>query len=163
ARAVDNVGTVGDPSPPVRVRIDTVAPTLAIDATLTPIKPAKSAGGQWQVTLSGDVNDNLPSNLNLNSLFVKLEQQSGVGVAQTQQRATITGNRWSINYLLDANLYDPTGVYTVTAQVDDSVALRGFATSNVQLDAAGPIAALHPSDVTRTAITQTVTIGGLVT
>ena len=163
-RATDNVGNIGDPSAVLRVRIDATAPIVSIDPTPNTIKPTKNGANLWQVTLNGSVNDNLANNINGASLLVKLEQQSGVGIAQTQQSATVAGNRWTINYLLDANLFDPTGAYSVTAQVQDSVGLlSNIATSIVRLDAVGPVAHLSADAANRTVISQTLTIGGVIT
>jgi len=159
-RATDLAGNVSIPGAGTNVWVDTAAPALTINAPAATLKPTKNAAGQWQVPLSGTATDD--HDLKAGSLLVKLTQASGVGVAQSQQVATLTGNNWSLNYLLDPSLYDPTGAYTVTAQVDDSVGYRTGATQVVRLDAAGPVAALSATDNARTVISQTLTIGGVV-
>ncbi len=159
-RATDLAGNVGIASQSVNVWVDTAAPALTINAPAATLKPIKNAAGQWQVPLSGTATDD--HDLKAGSLLVKLTQASGVGIAQSQQVAALTGNNWSINYLLDPGLFDPTGAYTVTAQVDDSVGHRTLATQVVRLDATGPAAALNAVDGARTVISQTLTIGGVV-
>ncbi|MFN8440638.1 MAG: LamG-like jellyroll fold domain-containing protein [Caldilineaceae bacterium] len=160
-RATDLAGNVGIASQSINVWVDETAPALTINAAPTTLKPTKNAAGQWQVPLSGIATDD--HDLQAGSLLVQLTQASGVGVAQTQQAATLTGNNWSINYLLDPSLFDPTGAYTVTAQVDDSVGNRTVAAPQVvRLDASGPVAALSTVDLARTVITQTLTIAGVI-
>ena len=160
-RATDLVGNVGAASAAINVTVDNTAPALTINAPAATLKPTKNAAGQWQVPVSGTASDS--SGLKANTLLVKLTQASGVGVAQTQQAATLTGNNWSINYLLDPGLFDPTGAYTVTAQVDDNVGNRTTAAAQVvRLDASGPVAALSAVDGARTVITQAITIGGVI-
>jgi hypothetical protein len=160
-RATDNVGNVGNPSAPLNLMVDSVTPVVTINAPASTIKPTKNANGRWQVNLTGTASD--AGGVKAESLLVRLEQQSGVGMAQTVQPATLTGNNWMINYLLDAGLYDPTGSYTVTVQATDNVG-NGVApvTAILRLDALGPNAALGNADATRQVITQTITIGGVV-
>jgi len=159
ARATDRVGNVGAPSAAVNVTIDNTPPTVTMTPPAGTIKPTKNAG-QWQVPLSGTATDS--NGLKAGSLLVKLTQASGVGVPHSQQAAPITGNTWSLNYLLDPSLFDPTGRYTVTVQVDDMAGNRSSAAQVVRLDATGPVATLSTVDARREVITQTLTIGGVV-
>ena len=160
-RATDNVGNVGNPSAPLNLTVDGVAPTLAVNPPPPTIKPVRNAAGQWQVPLSGAASD--AGGVNPASLLVQLTQQSGVGVAQTLQPATLTGNTWNINYLLNDGLFDPTGAYTVTVSAADLIGNEAPpATTVVRLDTRGPSAALSPGDTARTVITQTLTLGGVI-
>ncbi len=160
-RATDNVGNVGNPSAAINLTIDGTAPTLTVNPPATTIKPSQNANGRWQVNLNGTAND--PAGIDAASLLVTLEQQSGVGVAQTAQPASLSGSNWSSNYLLNEGLYDPTGVYSVTVQATDTVGNRATPVKTVvRLDARGPEAALSSTDLARTVISQTITIGGVV-
>ena len=67
--------------------MDGAAPVVTINAPPATVKPDKNAAGRWQVNLTGTAND--ASGIRPESLLVKLEQQSGVGVAQTAQQATL--------------------------------------------------------------------------
>ncbi|MEZ4862420.1 MAG: LamG-like jellyroll fold domain-containing protein [Caldilineaceae bacterium] len=157
-RATDAVGNVGDPSAAVNVTIDNTPPAVTITPQTSTLKPTKNASGQWQVPLSGTASD--ANGIKADSILVKLTQTSGVGLAQTSQVAS--GN-WNIDYLLDPALFDPTGSYTVTVQADDNAGNRTVATPIlVRLDATGPVAVLSATDLARQTITQTVTIGGVI-
>lgn len=159
-RATDRVGNVGAASAPLNLVVDTVAPVVSVVVPPATLKPTKNAEGRWQINLSGAASD--ASGVNPASLLVRLEQQSGVGMAQSMQQAVLNGANWSIGYLLDAGLYDPTGAYTVTVQAADSVGNQATpATAVLRLDAREPEATLSASDTARQAISQTLTIGGV--
>jgi hypothetical protein len=159
-RAIDAVGNFGAPSAPLNLIVDATPPAVTVNAPQNAIVPTKSAAGVWQVNLSGTASD--VNGIKPQSLQVRLEQQSGVGKAQTMQQAALNGSNWSINYLLDPGLYDPTGAYTVTVGVEDAVGNQAAAAAVVRLDAQGPNATLNDGDATRKVITQTLTIGGVV-
>ena len=159
-RATDRVGNVGAASAPLNLVVDTVAPVVSVVVPPATLKPTKNAEGRWQINLSGAASD--ASGVNPASLLVRLEQQSGVGMAQSVQQAALNGANWSIGYLLNAGLYDPTGAYTVTVQAADSVGNQATpAIAVLRLDARGPEATLSASDTARQAISQTLTIGGV--
>ena len=160
-RATDNVGNVGNASAAINLTVDGVAPSLTINPPATTIKPTKNAAGRWQVNLSGTASD--AGGIKPDSLLVRLQQQAGVGTAQTMQLASLSGTNWSINYLLSDGLFDPTGVYSVTVQAQDSVGnVATPLNAVVRLDARGPDAALSLTDATRTVISQTLTLNGVV-
>ena len=157
-RATDWVGNVGPASTPITVTIDNTAPQVTITVPAGTIKPTKNAAGQWQVPLSVTATD--ANGIQAGSITVKLTQTSGVGVAHTMQ---IANAGWNLNYLLDPGLADPTGSYTVTVQAEDTVGNRAApATALIRLDASGPLATLSDQDATRQIITQTLTIGGVI-
>jgi hypothetical protein len=162
-RATDAVGNVGNPSSPITLRLDNTAPTVTVNPVAGTVKPTKAASGQWQVSLSGTASDAL-SGIKSGSVRVQLEQHSGIGQAQSEQVATLSGTNWSLNYLLNAALFDPTGSYTVTVRAEDNLGhLATPATTVIRLDASGPTASLSLIDATRTLITQTLTLNGVVT
>jgi hypothetical protein len=164
ARAIDFAGNLGNPSSPVNVTVDASAPTVTINQPANTIKPTRNANGQWQVTLTGTATDNMVNNIKPGSVLILLKQHSGVGAAQTEQVATLSGVNWSIDYALDISLFDPTGPYTVTARAEDTLGnLATPATAIVRLDIAGPVAALSQGDATRMLISDTVTLSGRVT
>ena len=161
-RATDNVGNVGNPSSAISLTIDNTAPVVTVNTPAGTIKPTQNVNGRWQVALSGSVSDAI-SGVNPDSVQVLLEQQSGTGVAQHQQQGVLNGTSWSVNYLLNEGLYDPTGAYTITVQAQDNIGNRAPpATTVARLDVRGPEAALNQSDLARQVISQTVTIGGVV-
>jgi hypothetical protein len=160
-RALDAVGNFGNPSAALNLTVDATAPSVTINALPQAIRPSKNPNGIWQVNLSGTASD--ANGIKPQSLLVRLEQQSNTGVAQTPQQAARSGNNWSIGYLLDPGLFDPTGAYTVTVGAEDLVGNRATpATAVLRLDVQGPNASLNSGDVARQVITQTVTIGGVV-
>jgi hypothetical protein len=160
-RATDLVSNVGAASAAINLIVDGTAPAVTINAPPATLKPGKHASGRWQVNLNGTATD--ANGIQPGSVRVRLEQQSGVGVAQTVQQAALSGSTWSIDYLLDAGLFDPTGLYTATVQATDVAGNRSpRATAVIRLDARGPEAALNQSGAVRQVISQTLTIGGLV-
>jgi hypothetical protein len=153
---------VGNPSAAVNLTVDNIRPLITLNAPSGTVKPAKNAGGRWQVTLNGTVTE-AGSGIKAGSLLVQLQQQAGAGVAQTYQVATQTGNNWSLTYLLDAGLFDPTGAYTVTVTAADNVGNIATPVSGLlRLDTRGPTANLNALDANRSVITQTLTIGGVI-
>lgn len=161
-RATDSVGNVGDPSAPINVTIDDAAPLVSVNPPPATLKPIKGVLGRWVVSLSGSVSD-ASSGVQPASVQVVLEQQSGTGMPQHNQVVVLNGTSWSIDYLLNDGIYDPTGAYTVSVQAQDKIGNRATpAQTVVRLDTRGPNAALSPSDIARQAISQTITIGGVV-
>jgi hypothetical protein len=160
-RAIDNVGNVGNPSAAINLTVDATAPILTINTPTATLKPTKNVAGRWQVPLTGTAND--ANGIQPASLQLLLTQQSGVGVAQNEQPATLSGSNWSSTYLLNDGLYDPTGAYTVTVQAADRVGNRATpATTVVRLDARGPEAVVNPAILARQVITPTLLINGVV-
>jgi hypothetical protein len=159
-RAVDLVGNVGTISAPLNLTVDATPPTVTVNPVAGTVKPTQQANGQWQVALTGTATDS-GSGVKPNSVLVDLQAVSGI--RQTQQAATLSGNTWSLTYLLDASYSDPTGSYTVTVRAEDNIGNRAApATTVVRLDAMGPTARLNAVDASRPVITQTLTIGGVV-
>ncbi len=158
ARAVDLVGNIGNASAPINLTVDGSAPAVTINPMANTVKPTRNASGQWQVNLAGTATDT--SGISPNSVRVALQRADGV--AQTTQTATLAGDHWNLTYLLDASLADPTGIYTATVQAEDTVGNRAAASTLVRLDATGPTANLNAADAMRTVISQTLTIGGVV-
>jgi hypothetical protein len=164
ARATDQAGNLGNPSAAVNVTVDATAPQVTINSLVNTLKPTKNGNGQWQVTLTGTATDNSANNIKPGSVFVLLEQHSGIGATQTQQVAALTSANWSINYTLDPGLFDPTGAYTVTVRAEDTLDNQAVpAVAILRLDAAGSLASLNQGDASRMVISDTVTISGLVT
>ncbi|MCX6047063.1 MAG: Ig-like domain-containing protein, partial [Chloroflexi bacterium] len=169
ARATDAAGTVGAPSPAITVIADATAPDLTLNNLgTTPIVPTRTGDGQWTVNLAGTVSDPARagqpgSGLAANGVEVFVESNVVGSLPNSRQTAAVTGNNWSLAYTLN-DVADPTGVYTVTVISRDNVGNR---TADVRgrllLDATAPIVSLSQMDATRTVISNTVTISGLVT
>lgn len=159
-RAVDLVGNLGNASAPLNLTMDATPPTVTVTPVAGTVKPTQQANGQWQVALTGTATDS-GSGVKPNSVLVDLQAVSGI--RQTQQAATLSSNTWSLTYLLDASYIDPTGSYTITVHAEDNIGNRATpATTVVRLDAMGPTARLNATDASRPVITQTITIGGVV-
>jgi len=162
ARATDLVGNVGAPSTAINLTVDSVAPIVTITPVTGTIKPTKNANGRWQVRLFGTATDAV-AGVQAGLVRMLLTSQAADGVVMSPQVAEMNGNNWGLDYLLDASYSDPTGVYTVTVEVEDNLGNRANPlTTVVRLDATGPIAALNVGDATRAVITQTLTISGVV-
>ena len=100
------------------------------------------------------------------SVEVLLRGQGGSAQGNGWQPATLTGNNWNLNYTFAAGMADPTGAYTVLVRAVDKVGNHtadNAASGTLLLDVAGPVAALSQLDSARTVITDTLTVGGLIT
>ncbi|HET9221380.1 MAG TPA: LamG domain-containing protein, partial [Roseiflexaceae bacterium] len=98
------------------------------------------------------------------SVEVLLEGQNGA-TGNGWQPAQLQGDVWSLNYLWDAGVVDPTGSYIVRIRATDRVGNQREIASNQLIDASAPVAQLtstSPRGIT-TNISQTVTIGGVIT
>ncbi len=159
------MGNVGS-STVTQVRIDGAKPdTEQFIGLPETIKATKTASGQWQAQIGALVGDT-GSGLDPSAVRMLLRQQENVGEAQQEQLATFSGSGalWLSNYLFDASLADPTGVYTFTVKARD---LMGNEAENyiqvLRVDVSGPDAFLSANDAAREVISQTITIGGVVT
>ncbi len=129
ARVTDLVGHVTT-SPAQTVYVDDSPPTA--DATYNSLSAATPSQGEpntWIVHLSGTVSDPLWSNgepgigVPAGGVRVTLDRRDGSGVVSTgTQTATVTGDTWAIEYLLqDA---DPSGCYSGQVEAVDELAER---------------------------------------
>jgi hypothetical protein len=135
-RATDNVGNVGNPSAPLNLKVDGVAPVVTVNLPAGTLKPTKNGQGNWFVNLTGTADD--ANGIRPDSLQVILEQQSGVGMPQTQQQAQLNGANWSIDYQLTPGLFDPTGFYNVSARALENTGNAATpATGILRLDVRG--------------------------
>jgi hypothetical protein len=178
SRAVDAVGNEETPGAGITFIADGTPPVLTIQAMgATPIVPGRTATGDWSVTLTGTAGDPAAgdrpgSGVDPTSVEVLLQGKDGVVLGNGWQPATLNGSNWNIAYLLPGAL-EPTGVYSVSVRAADLVGginsaganrtSDSAATAILQLDAAGPDAALSAEDVARQLITGALTIGGTVT
>ncbi len=162
-RATDNVGNVETPAAAITLRTDSTAPTVALNTIpATPIKPTRIGDGPWQTTLGGAVSD---ADSGVQSVQVLLQGQ-GNAIANGWQTATRNGNNWSIAYLFDAGLTDPTGIYTVSVRAIDNASNQtadNAATGILRLDVTGPVASFSQVDAVRQVISDTLTISGVIT
>ncbi len=174
SRAVDVAGNVGNPSSAITLIADATPPNVTLNALpAEAVPPKRNAANQWFVTLSGTVADppigaQSGSGVVPGSVEVLLVAQAGDDDAQGNhwQQATLDGNKWTIDYDFADALADPTGVYTVAVRAIDRVgnaSAPNAATGILKLDGAAPVAAISQVDAQRTLITETLTIGGVIT
>ncbi|MBP8293278.1 MAG: hypothetical protein KAX65_10925, partial [Caldilineaceae bacterium] len=172
SRATDVAGNVETPGSGLTVIADAAPPAVTLGALpATAITPTHNGAGQWFVALSGAASDPnvgiLPgSGVVSDSVEVRLVAHAGDDSAQGAgwQPATLSGATWTIDYLFADALVDPTGVYTVAVRAADHVGNRtadDAATGTLRLDGVAPRAALR--DAARDIVTDTVTIGGVIT
>jgi hypothetical protein len=161
-RATDVVGNQESAPSPVTINLDRTPPSVTIADPGVPVSVTRNAQGRWQVPLSGTVTD----------------AGSGVGGVEVMlvpnddgwQDATVVGSDWSLVYELPAfggdrsPLVNPTGVYTVSAQAADSLGNQSDpATLILHVDTTPPVADLTYTGPSTTTITQTLTLGGVIT
>ena len=169
ARGTDRAGNTGVTAGTFIA--DATPPQVTLDPIPTaPRVPTRNDAGLWTVTLSGTVQDpaigDKPgSGVDPDSVAVRLEAQMPTEQNGQWQTATLDGNKWTINYTLPAEVADPTGVYTVSVRAADNVENRSadnVATGVLRLDSSGPNAALSAVDGQRQVISETITIGGVI-
>lgn len=164
-RATDSGGNVETPGAGMTVGADATPPMVTLDTLPdTPIVPTRGAESQWTITLGGTASDT--SGVPPGAVEVLLQAHAGLGPLNTWQPATLNGSNWTVDYLFPPDLADPTGTYTVTVRAVDNVGNRtadDAGSGTLHLDGTGPVATLSPADATRQVITETVTIGGLIT
>jgi Ca2+-binding RTX toxin-like protein len=170
-RATDAAGNVEAPGAGITLIADATPPQLALTGlAATPIRPTRNAADQWTVTLSGSASDPSAggwpgSGVQPGSVEVLLRGQGGAAQGNGWQTAALDGSDWTITYAFDASLADPTGAYTVLVRAVDTVGNHSAddaATGTLLLDAAGPTVALSTIDATRQVISDTLTIGGVI-
>ncbi|RIK36526.1 MAG: hypothetical protein DCC55_27010 [Chloroflexi bacterium] len=168
ARGVDLAGNTGVTAGAFTA--DATPPQVTLDAGGAPRVPTRNKAGLWTVTLSGTVQDpaigDKPgSGVAPGSVAVRLEAQMPTEQNGQWQTATLDGNKWTVHYTLPAEVADPTGSYTVLVRATDKVENRSAdnaATGVLRLDSSGPNAALSAQDGQRQVITETITIGGVI-
>nr|HMN29011.1 hypothetical protein [Caldilineaceae bacterium] len=150
---------------------DATPPQVTLDAIpATPRLPARNEAGLWTVSLSGTVQDPVigdkpGSGVDPRTVAVRLQAQMPSEQAGQWQTATVDGNKWTVNYTLPAEVADPTGSYTVLVRAADNVDNRtadNAATGVLYLDSSGPTAALNTVDGQRRVISDTITLGGVI-
>ena len=171
-RATDGVGNVETPPTNafIFVYADATRPNVTLNALpATAILPTRNGANLWTTPLSGTAVDptsnDVASGLPANAVEVLLQ---GAGDAQGNgwQTATLNGNNWSLNYTFAPGVQEPTGSYTVSVRAVDFVGNRtanNAATGILRLDTTGPAAALSTVDATRSVITDTITLSGVLT
>jgi VCBS repeat-containing protein len=168
SRATDVAGNVQTSANPITLVADATPPNVTLDAPPTGATlPTRNAANLWHVALSGGASDAL-SGVAPTSVSVLLVAQAGDTFAQGNgwQPATFDAGQWSIDYLFADGLADPTGTYTVYVRATDGVGNQSadnVALGTIKLDDAPPVATLSDIDAQRTTITQTLTIGGVIT
>ena len=125
----------------------------------------RDAQNRWHVVLSGTASDNLAGVASVEGLITP----NGDG----WQAATRNGNNWTLDYLLPATdadgnaLTDATGQYTLSLRATDSLGNQTPAASTLQVpfrvDTQPPTADLRQPDPSTPAITQTLTLSGVIT
>jgi hypothetical protein len=172
SRATDGVGNVE--TPPANAFIFVYADATRPNVTLNTIPaaatlPTRNGANLWITPLSGTVVDptsnGVASGLRANAVEVLL-QGAGDALGNGWQTATLTGNTWSLNYTFAPGVQEPTGSYTVSVRATDFVGNRtadNAATGILRLDTTGPAAALSTVDATRSVITSTITLSGVLT
>ena len=171
SRATDVAGNVETPGAGITVIADATAPQLTLGAlSAKPIKPTRNANGQWTIALSGTASDpaigsRAGSGVQAGSVEVLLRGLGGAAQGNGWQQATLNGSNWSLNYTFADGLADPTGGYTVLVRAADKVGNHSAddaASGTLLLDVAGPIVALNPIDAARPVISDTLTLGGVI-
>ncbi|MFN8489011.1 MAG: LamG-like jellyroll fold domain-containing protein [Caldilineaceae bacterium] len=164
-RATDGAGNVETPTSAILINADATPPTVVP----TFFGPAtRNANNVWMAQILGQASDptsnGVASGLPANGVEVLLQGQ-GDAQGNGWQPATLNGNQWTLNYVFAPGVQEPTGTYLVSVRAVDNVGNRMFNDIAFiwQLDATGPTAALSNVDATRTVITDTITLNGVMT
>ncbi|MCB0144559.1 MAG: hypothetical protein KDE50_32055 [Caldilineaceae bacterium] len=167
-RAHDAVGHIGESSP-ITVIADNTPPQLTLDQLSTlPLKPVADAAGHWHIQLSGTTQDlasGTKSESGVTNVEVMLQGNVAGSMANDWQTAEITGEKWTLDYILSGAVSEPTGTYHISVNAVDAVSNRtsdSALTATLLLDAAGPIAELTDSQAIHEVITDTLTLRGII-
>jgi uncharacterized repeat protein (TIGR01451 family) len=170
AQATDVVGLVG-PAAPVKFFVDRTAPTLQLNQSDgVPVRPTRDVSNRWTVALSGAVfepkiGSDIGSGITLVEVLLAGQNGATGNGWQPAWFKDAQGGRWDISYILNAAIADPTGIYTARVRVTDRVGNQREIAANLRIDTSAPVAQLtftSPHGLTAN-ITQTVTIGGVIT
>jgi hypothetical protein len=169
-RATDAAGNAETPGAAVTVLVDDLAPTASFDQILTsgPVAAARRTDGRWSLLLRGSITDPQSggvagSGIDSESLSVALQSvdaDAGDPQGASRQAATLSGERWQLNYTLPADISDPSGVYTATLHAADQAGNQTEVTVQLTVDGVGPVLSLHDDLREVTVITSTQTISG---
>ncbi|MDY7076379.1 MAG: LamG-like jellyroll fold domain-containing protein [Chloroflexota bacterium] len=179
-RASDVVGHVFTETTDTTVIVDAHPPDLSTPISDGDIVTAtRSESGRWTVPLTGAAQDLLEPGgdpgSGVRSVQALLEGTDDTA-GRDWQTATLTfqgGNSWdwNLDYLLsslnndDEVIGDPNGVYTLSVRASDNV---GNQTSSplsllLRVDSDAPVATISDTGPSTTTITQSLTIGGVIT
>ncbi|MFN8497212.1 MAG: LamG-like jellyroll fold domain-containing protein [Anaerolineae bacterium] len=168
-RATDVVGNRETPTQILTVYVDGTPPQVSVDGApggLRVLAPHPTLDNAWVLALAGSVGDPpvaggaAGSGVDPNSVSVSLVRPGGE-VVGGPQAATVSGGRWSLDYVLrDAN---PTGGYTVRVAAADAVGNKTVADGAiVRLDATPPGAELTGTGASTVTIGSGATFAGVV-
>ncbi|MEZ4615833.1 MAG: LamG-like jellyroll fold domain-containing protein [Caldilineaceae bacterium] len=168
SRAVDAVGNMGDPSPPITVIADATAPAITFDAPGGTVVPTRSSDGRWSFSLSGTVADPAiggrpGSGLRSDAFEIMVEGASGTLANADWQTVPVAGAAWQHTYVLGSAVIDPIGTYTITAHAEDTIGNEITQQLGViTLDSVGPEMTFALGTEAQQLISETQQIGGLV-
>ena len=129
ARVTDGVGNRAESATSVTVYVDDNAPTLTMgfaEGALLDALPHPTEPEAWVVHLTGEVSDpdladdHPGSGVATDSVEVTLFNAGGGTAGEGPEPATVSGNSWSVDYVLTEA--QPDGHYTVTVKATDNVA-----------------------------------------
>ncbi len=169
AIATDIVGYSGNAGT-AQFIVDNSAPHI-VATHVSKQRPDRNSQGQWHLTMMGSADDasvgGQPGS-GLKSVEVLLEGGSNLA-GNGWQQATLSGNTWSIDYLLPVvgrshhDVEDPTGEYTALIRATDAVSnttpADAYVSEVVSVDAGRPRPSLHNGPVAQQNV---ITAGGLV-
>ncbi len=183
-RATDGVGNVETPGGEITILADASEPDHQYLGPIAPMIPARMATGQWFAPLrfnardldlgggafpgSGIVPGSVEAQLRdtTNSLVPDDDFVVNGWQPAMMESGTLQIGVWTLDYLFPPDQPEPAGRFVVDARAVDQVGNRGPDDSGIAvlyLDAAAPLAILHPNDAARHVFTGTLTIGGLIT
>lgn len=175
-RATDAVGHVETPGAGLTVILDRQPPQLSTTIVNGVIMAARlDAQGRWVVPLSGTVSDpaaGSSSGSGVQSVEVLLEG-SGAVSGQAWQTAQLSGNAWTLNYILpffnDATqpMPEPTGSYLFITRATDWAGNQTppaqYPGILIRADNTAPVGKVTYTGPSTTTITTTLTLSGVVT
>ena len=166
-RAVDVVGHE-TMSPVYQFFVDQTPPVASgsYNDTWLSADPVPSLDDTWAISLNGTVTDPpvgsvAGSGVLTNSVMVSLVNSTGEILDGAAQRATVSGNNWSIDYVSGGT--KPFGTYTVTVSVEDEMGNIGtMAVGTILLDARPAQVDVNYWQLPGDVITESLTLSGTV-
>lgn len=165
-RATDNSGNVESNSVPFVTNVDNAPPVATLNDN---ILLARLVDDHYEVIISAAVSDSFVaggSPLGGVATVEMLLQDAGAELAGNGwQPSLLFGNNWVIDYVLPAASPTPArpdGPYTLTVRATDGVGNVSLREIPVQIDSGGPTPALSSQDSSRTVISTTLTVSGVI-
>jgi hypothetical protein len=165
ANGTDAVGNVETTGQIQQVIGDAHPPQVSYDSLPVNTIPLRSIDGDWTVAIDGYADDPLIEGLpgsGVNRELIEIQLEAEDGTILPWQRARGAADPWHIDYVIPLGIGDPTGRYTMTVQLVDTVGNAAEFVEPISVHLPKVSAEVGYDDAQIDVITQTLSIDGLI-